>query len=145
MNNITYCNKSVVIYEVQVSNYCNLVHAINNHGEDIDNNMETEYAIPRVYISPGELNRNQLDNLNKFNKLSKLKNYFMKKTEIENSQYTLNEILTILKTIIFKEKLLDPNYKSIVLCSKDLEEALDMKALHITEIQHQVLAQITKV
>ena len=142
---ITQSERDDTIHELQVSNYCNVVLAINNHDEDIDNNMETEHDIPCVYTSPKELNRYQLDNLYEFNKLSKLKNYFTKKTGIEKSQYTLNEILAILKTIIFKEKLLDPNNKSIVLCSKDLEEALDMKALHITEIQHQVLAQITKV
>ena len=70
-----------------------------------------------------------MDDLYKFNELSKLKNYFTKKTGIERSQYTLNEILTMLKTIIVEEKLQDQSNKSIELCSKDLEEALNMKAL----------------
>ena len=51
----------------------------------------------------------------------------------------------MLKTIIVEEKLQDQSNKSIELCSKDLEEALNMKALHVIEMKQQVLAQITKV
>ena len=34
---------------------------------------------------------------------------------------------------------------SIILCSKDLEEALNMKAFHVTETRDLVLSHITKI
>jgi len=39
-----------------------------------------------------------------------------------------------LKEIIGDEELYDPDNASIVLCDHELETALDVKALHLTEI-----------
>lgn len=49
-------------------------------------------------------------------------------------------ILTILKDTIRDEGLYDEKNPSIILCSRDLEEALNMKALHVTEIRYKKIA-----
>jgi len=67
------------------------------------------------------------------------------KTGVEKTYYTLAEILTILKDVIRGEQQFDENNPSVILCSRDLEEALNMKALHVTEIRDLVLNHITKV
>ena len=43
------------------------------------------------------------------------------------------------------EGLFDPPNPSIILCSPDLERALNMKALHVTEVRNQVLYHVIKV
>ena len=45
--------------------------------------------------------------------------------------------MTILKDAIRGEGLNDEKNPSIILCSRDLEEALNMKALHVTEIRYE--------
>ena len=39
-----------------------------------------------------------------------------------------------LKDVVINEKLFDPRNPSVILCSSELEEALDRKALHVTEL-----------
>lgn len=55
---------------------------------------------------------------------------------------TLREILTFLKHIIKNEKMFDDTNPAIILCSKDLETALNMKALHVTEIRDVVVCHL---
>ena len=45
---------------------------------------------------------------------------------------TLGEIIAILKTIIGQEKLYDDRNPAVIICSPELELALDCKALHVT-------------
>jgi len=96
-------------------------------------------------VTPVELNKNLLNTLFKFNPLSKLKRFLVNKTGVEKTYYSLAEILTILKNIIRGEGMFDHANPSVIICSTDLERALNMKALHVTEIRDLVLSQITKV
>ena len=92
-----------------------------------------------------KLNKNLLDTLFKFVPLSKLKKFLISKTGVEKTYYSLAEILIILKNVIRGEGMFDPANPSVILCSPNLEEALDMRALHVTEIRNLVLSHITKV
>lgn len=96
-------------------------------------------------VTPVELNKNLLNTLFKFQPLSKLKRFLISKTGVEKTYYSLAEILTILKDVIRGEGMFDPANPSVILCSPDLEEALNMRALHVTEIRDLVLSHITKV
>ena len=96
-------------------------------------------------ITHVELNQNLLNTLFKFNPLSKLKRFLSDKTGVEKALYSLAEILTILKNIIRGEGMFDHANPSVIICSPELERALNMKALHVTEIRDLVLSQITKV
>lgn len=91
-----------------------------------------------------ELNTILLNTIYQFNSRSKLKRFLVRKTGSEKAYYSLHEILTNLRQIIRKEKMFDQNNPSIIICSTDLERALDMKAFHVTEIRDLVLSQITK-
>ena len=55
----------------------------------------------------------------------------------------LMEIFEDLKVILRSEKLYDPKNPSIIMCDSDLEIALNMKDLHVTEIRDQILKQLT--
>jgi hypothetical protein len=44
-------------------------------------------------------------------------------------------VLTILKEIIRDEGMFDHSNPAIIRCSPDLDRALNMKALHVTEIR----------
>jgi hypothetical protein len=46
-------------------------------------------------------------------------------------------VLTILKEIIRDEEMFDMRNPAIILCDKDLEAALNMRALHVTEIRYR--------
>jgi len=97
-----------------------------------------------VLVTPVELNRNLLNSFFKFKPQSKLELYIVKKKNLEKKIFTLAEVLTYLKDIIRGGRLFDMKNPSIILCDNDLEEALNMKALHVTEIRDLVLAQLTK-
>ena len=56
----------------------------------------------------------------------------------------LMEILEDLKVIVRSEKLYDPKNPSIIMCDPDLEIALNMKDLHVTEIRDQILKQLVR-
>ena len=104
-----------------------------------NNTMNTNNS---AVVTPVELNKNTLF---KFNPLSKLKRFLVNKTGVEKTYYSLAKILTILKNIIRGEGMFDHANPSVIICSTDLEKALNMKALHVTEIRDLVLSQITKV
>jgi hypothetical protein len=56
-------------------------------------------------------------------------------------EYNLFEVLTALRRVIANEQLFDPQNPTVVLCDLLLEDALDVKALHVTEIMDQVCKQ----
>ena len=91
-----------------------------------------------------ELNENLLNTMFEFNPLSKLKRFLVSKTDIEKTYYSLAEVLTYLKDVIRGEDMFDHANPSIILCSPELEDTLDMKALHVTEIRNLVLSQMKK-
>jgi len=57
-------------------------------------------------------------------------------------EYTLFVVLSALRHVISRERLYDPNNTTVIICSIDLERALDMKFLHVTEIRDVVLTQM---
>ena len=91
------------------------------------------------------INKDLLNSLFKFKPLSKLKQFIAERTKVRKTYYTLAEILTILKNVIRSERMFDSRNPSVILCSPELERALNMKALHVTEIRGLVLLQTTKV
>ena len=88
-----------------------------------------------------ELNKKLLSTL--FNVKPKFNTFLFNKTGVERSYYTLIEIFIILKKIIREEKLFDQTNPSIVMCSPELEEAINVKALLVTQIRNYVLSQLT--
>lgn len=58
------------------------------------------------------------------------------------SDYTLFTVLSALRQVISREKLYDPNNTTVIICSEQLESALDVKCLHVTEIRDVVLKQM---
>ena len=97
-----------------------------------------------IVLTPIEQHRSLLNSIFKFKPISKLHAYITLRTGINKSLFTLAEILTILKDAIRGEGLYDEKNPSIILCSRDLEEALNMKALHVTEIRDLVLSHLIK-
>ena len=95
------------------------------------------------YPSPRELNRIILFSRYRFKPDSKLKEYLFIKTKVKRSYYMLMEIFKELKVIIRSEKLYDPKNPSIIMCDPDLEIALNMKDLHVTEIRDQILGHMS--
>jgi hypothetical protein len=91
-------------------------------------------------MSPVELNKHLLSTL--FNVKPKLNTFLFNKTGVDRSYYTLVEILNILKKIMREENLFDQSNFSIVMCSPELEEAINAKALHVTQIRDYVLSQL---
>ena len=59
--------------------------------------------------------------------------------------YRLVDILNSLKKIIREENLFDQTNPSIILCSPELEGAINQKALHVTEVRDHVLVQLIRV
>ena len=95
--------------------------------------------------SPQELNQICLYSRYRFKPDSKLREYLFMKTKVKRSYYLLVEIMEKLKVILRSEKLYDLKNPSIIMCDSDLEMALNMKDLHVTEIRHQILKQLTLV
>ena len=60
----------------------------------------------------------------------------------EQTEYTLFTVLSALRHVILREQLYDPQNTNVIMCSKDLEDALDMRSMHVTEIKDVVLAQM---
>ena len=56
--------------------------------------------------------------------------------------YTLFLVLITLKNIISSEKLFDINNPNIILCDESLDLALNVKALHVSELQEQICKQL---
>ena len=77
-----------------------------------------------------------------FEEGSTLKAYIEGKSHISKTFYVIGEVLAILKTVISEEKMYNERNPSIVLCSQELEEVLDRKALHISELTECITSQI---
>ena len=122
------------------------VHRVPGKNENVINEKVTESVeMDHTGVTPVELNENLLNTLFKFNPMSRLKSYLISKTGVEKTYYSLLEILTVLKDIIRGEGMFDHSNPSVILCSQDLEEALNMRALHVTEIRDLVLSHLTRV
>jgi hypothetical protein len=50
--------------------------------------------------------------------------------------FIITQVLIMMKEIIRDEAMFDQRNPAIILCSPDLEAALNMKALHVTEIRY---------
>ena len=96
-------------------------------------------------VTPNVQNAQLLNTVFKFKRGAPLKIYLSKITSTERTYYTLREILTIIKKVIGEEKMFDERNPSVILCSEELEQALDQKALHVTEVRDLVMNQIEKV
>lgn len=66
------------------------------------------------------------------------------KISLHQNEYVLFNVMLAFKTVITKEKMLDPNNRPVIICSKEMETALDVKALHANEIQQQVCKQMVQ-
>ena len=127
------------------------VENTDNRNDKVDErNQQVSEKLPGAAINMESTQQDQkvknlLNTLFKFEPGSKLKSFLVKKTRVEKTYYTLAEILIILKDIIRGEGLFDDTNPSIILCSKELEEALDKKALHVTEIRDVVLKELIKI
>ena len=66
---------------------------------------------------------------------SELKRYIQVKTWLTKAFFTLGEIIAIVKIIIGQEKMYEDRNPAVIICSPELELALDCKALHVTEIK----------
>jgi hypothetical protein len=91
-----------------------------------------------------EINRGILNSFYTFKLGAPLKNYILKKKLCIRESYTLVEILTILKEIIRDEEMFDMRNPAIILCDKDLERTLNMRALHVSEIRDLVVSQLMR-
>lgn len=100
-------------------------------------------AVPRTMSETREVNQNILHSHYAFKADSPLRGYIKKKRHLLRWFYTLAEVLTILKEIIRDEEMFDMRNPAIILCDQDLEKALGMKALHVTQIREQVYKQLT--
>lgn len=96
-------------------------------------------------VTPNEVNRSLLKTLFKFKTNSPLEPFINSNANNKKTIYSLEEVLIILKNAIRGERLFDPKNPSVIICSKPLEQALKMKALHVTEIRDLVLKQLERV
>lgn len=89
-----------------------------------------------------EINRDLLTSYYIFKPSAPLKLYLKSKLPELRERITLTEVLTMLKKIISNEKMFDQQNPAIIICSKQLETALNMRALHVTEIRKLVVDQL---
>ena len=64
------------------------------------------------------------------------------KYRIPTITFTLQNLISDLGGIIIKEQLFDPLNPDIILCDSDLEVALNLKALRVTDLKHYILSQL---
>ena len=62
--------------------------------------------------------------------------------KIGKVDYTLWTVLKAMRTVISTELLYDAHNTTIILCNQELEEALGMKALHVSEAKQVILLQM---
>ena len=91
-----------------------------------------------------ELNKMILNLNYTFKVNAPLKNYIRLKTNSMRENYTLAELLTILKNVIAEEELYDHRNHAIILCNSELEAALDLPGMHVTELRECVYRQIVE-
>ena len=90
--------------------------------------------------------RVELTSLFKFLPQSKLGSFIRNKRNIDSRRqvFTLAEILNHLKDIITEERLYDPNNRKLIVCSPELENVFEMKALHDTQLTRVVRRQLVQ-
>lgn len=74
----------------------------------------------------------------------KLKAIIERDLEQEVESFTLVEILHKINDLIKRHGMLDRNNQSIILCDAELEEALNMKALHSLELLSAVIEHVSQ-
>ena len=95
--------------------------------------------------NPQDENNKLLNTTFKFKTHSKLKDIITNKTKTEKIFYSFIEILSILKEVIRDERLYDQTNPAIIICSPKLEDALDMRALHVKQINQVVLPHLEEI
>ena len=86
--------------------------------------------------------RSLLESVFKFKDASKLCKFIEKKGGISKPLFTLAEIITIIKETVMREGLYDERNPPLIMCSEELESAINMKALHSSEMLSIVLRQL---
>ena len=71
-----------------------------------------------------------------------LRRFIQKASGTSDEFFTLGEILSILKKVISSEGLYDERNPSIILCSEELEVALNQKAMHVSQVRAAVMDQL---
>ena len=93
-------------------------------------------------MDPEARNRTLLNLIFKFKRGAPLQKLLHTKTGSRKDFYSLAEILTILKDMIALERMFDERNPTVILCSKELEMALNQRAFHVTEVRDLVLDQL---
>jgi hypothetical protein len=70
--------------------------------------------------------------------------YIIQKMGTEQLVYTLEQLLRALRNIILAKGTFDESNPSIVMCSADLEEVLDRRALHVAKIRPIVMTHLIR-
>ena len=95
-------------------------------------------------LSPQDTERRVLYSFYTFKEGSPLRDYILLKTNTLRDGYMLLELLNILKRIIKNETMYDIRNTTIALFDKDLEKALNVRALHVSELREVVISQIVR-
>jgi len=93
-------------------------------------------------INPMKLFQKNEEALVKFKKDSSLEQFLLQKSGNKVKAFTFKQILVLLYNVIQTEKLYDSRNPSVILCSEELEGALNKRAFHITELRDLVISQI---
>ena len=73
---------------------------------------------------------------------SRLKRFLNMKCDEKDRSFTYLQVLKILKDVITSEKLFDPKNPAIILCDDNLEQALDQKALHVSQLNAAIIPHL---
>lgn len=87
-------------------------------------------------------NRSLLNSVFKFKELSKLCKFVKEKGKIQKSLFTLGEILAVIHNTVIREGLYDERNPPLIICSDEMENAINMKALHTGEMRSVVLRHL---
>ena len=93
-------------------------------------------------MTPAVSNQDLLASIFEFRPNSRLQRFINFRGKCNKTLFTFREVLVSLRDIILEEGLYDKRNPSVILCSEELEAALNMKALHITEIRNVVLKHL---
>ena len=96
----------------------------------------------RSDMTPAVSNQDLLASIFEFRPNSRLYRFINFRRKCNKSLFTFKEVLVSLRDIILEEGLYDERNPSVILCSPELEAALNMKALHITEVRNVVLKHL---
>jgi len=95
-------------------------------------------------LNPVDSERRVLFSYYTFKVGSPLKDYILRKTHTLREGYMLIELIFILKRIIKDELMYDIRNPDVAIFDRDLEKALNMRALHMTEIKGVVNFQLVR-